>query len=675
MFSRARARRRPYPYDIILTKDGVTSRLLLGTQDKSGTNLVAIKPPDQGNVVPSAFGEDARDPVFGRNSTWETLHLGMGQRVEPQPGVQTGRYRYAVGANCSISGRPVLPGPEITTYDPATTDLTAGTNRFFELGGTLYWTNGRYLKRRDSDGTDTVIQDFGAGNTVKDVAVFHTNAGGGVRYAYIAMGDSINIYRYDGTTITQHASLKALAFAVRGNDLHRALSTNQVSTVDVNSDPWTAGNWAAANQYYIGDKDSPITRLVVTANGVLLVFKTDGVYTVDQAGEDQQYFPFLKFSRRNDNGEAYGNFLNDIYVRYDESFYKLTPDLTISESGPERFGTLDALMQGHITAFAGHSSFHAYAGLYNHSTNVSYLLQYGAHFVDPQTGEAQRIETWHGSLSQPIAGKQITAMFKSTIGAPANHSRMYLGFSDGTVGWFVLPCVPDPTACDQYRYSTTKGYAVLSTWHGGFRRDDKRLLSVTVAGDDLTADQYAEVEYGLDGGSTTLLSGSFDVTPSETISFPDDTLAEAVSLKLNVATTVNNAAPKITTLSLRWRLQLDLQQIYTLLFLAEDYLTARDGTPLRISAARIRAIVKSLITSSASISVILPDETEKLMSFLDIQEHVNAWSPRYRKWADAIQVTAIEDATAGTFGTYSRLRGLSYGDIRALASYGALELL
>ena len=32
---------------------------------------------------------------------------------------------------------------------------------------------------------------------------------------------------------------------------------------------------------------------------------------------------------------------------------------------------LDSLLQGRITAFAGHGSFHAYAGLHNHVENTS----------------------------------------------------------------------------------------------------------------------------------------------------------------------------------------------------------------------------------------------------------------------------------------------------------------
>ncbi len=94
--------------------------------------------------------------------------------------------------------------------------------------------------RRDDDTNATAVQDLGVGKIAKDVAVYAPNSGS-TTYAYIAMGDADNIWRYDRATATQHASLKATALCVRGTDLHRALNTNQVSTVDTNSDPMDGG--------------------------------------------------------------------------------------------------------------------------------------------------------------------------------------------------------------------------------------------------------------------------------------------------------------------------------------------------------------------------------------------------------------------------------------------------
>jgi hypothetical protein len=673
-YKRGRARPRPYPYDLIV--NGL--RVMLLGQDEDDTQMVSIKPPDQTNVVPTDYGEDARSPLWGRNHTTDTLHLGIGQRTAPKNGEANGRYRHAIGADPSVAGRPGMPGPDITTFTPGVLDAANPVNRFFDLGGALYWTNGRYLVRRDSDAASTAVQDLGASKIARDVAVFGPNSGT-TTYAYIAMGDADNIWRYDGSTATQHASLKATSFCVRGTDLHRSLNTNQVSTVDTNSDPWTATNWAPANQYYIGDKSSAITRMVPHGSGssgpggtdFLLIYKTDGIYSINVAGEDQQFFPHMKFAPRTDNGECAGAFLNDQFVRMGETLWRIQPNMEGYPSGPELYGQLDPLLQGRVTAFAGHGSFHAYAGLYNHVDGDSYLMKYGAH-VEQEDGTVGRIAAWHGSISQPFLDKRITALHKSTVGAPTDHARMYMGFSDGTIGWFTLPCVPDPAACDQYRWETEEGYVLLPDWHAGFRGNEKLLLSATVGGEDLDANSYARLAFAADGATTFTDAGSnLDITPRETVSFPGDIAATIVSFKLFVRSVVNTDAPKITSISIRWRLQTDLQQAYTWIIAAHDHLTARDGTRFRYGARRIREQIRSIIASAEVVPVVLMDEENKLMSLVDIQERTG-WDGRAGRWQAGLQVTAVEEATTSVYGTYGRLNPLTYGDLNPL-SYGDLS--
>ena len=640
--------------------------------------MVSVKPPDQTNVVPTDYGEDARSPLWGKNYTWDTLHLGIGQRIDPKGGQNNGRYRYAIGADPSIAGRPGMPGPDIVEFTPSTRDTANPVNRFFDLGGSLYWLNGRYLSRRDSDSTSTVVQDLGATKVARDVAVFGPNSGS-TTYAYIAMGDADNIWRYDGSSATQHASLKATAFCVRGTDIHRALNTNQVSTADTNSDPWTAANWAPANQFYIGDKSSTITRMVPHGSGAsgpggtdfLLIYKTDGVYSINPAGEDQQFFPHMKFAPRADNGETAGAFLNDQFVRMGETLWKIEPNMQGHPSGPELYGQLDPLLQGRITAFAGHSSFHAYAGLYNHVDGDSYLMKFGAH-QEGDDGTVSRVPAWHGSISQPFLGKRITALHKSSVGAPTDHTRLYIGFSDGTIGWFTLPCVPDPAACDQYRWSTTEGYVTLSDWHAGFRGNQKLLLAATMTGEDMGADSFARLGFANDGAAVyTDLAANFDVTPRETVEFPGDQSTTVTSFRLYVRSVVNTVAPKITSLSLRWRLQTELQQAYTWIVAAHDHLIARDGTPFRYGAKRIRDTLRSTLQSAQVVPVVLMDESNKRMSLVDIQERTG-WDGRVGRWMAGVQITAIEEETTTVYGTYGRLDALTYGDLDDM-TYGDLD--
>ena len=54
------------------------------------------------------------------------------------------------------------------------------------------------------------------------------------------------------------------------------------------------------------------------------------------------------------------------------------------------------------------------------------------------------IPAWHGSITR-LRGERITDMLSPGRG-PRRPRRMYLGFSDGTIGWFTLPCVPDPAS-------------------------------------------------------------------------------------------------------------------------------------------------------------------------------------------------------------------------------------
>ena len=97
-------------------------------------------------------------------------------------------------------------------------------------------------------------------------------------------------------------------------------------------------------------------------------------------------------------------------------------------------------------------------------------------------GEAQHIDAWHGSLSDPFPNLAIQALFNSSIGAPAGHTRTYLGFSDGSIGWLVNACQPNPSTCSAYRYVTGDHWVDLPTWHGTFHASVKALHHFSVTG-------------------------------------------------------------------------------------------------------------------------------------------------------------------------------------------------
>lgn len=712
VYRRGRARVRPWPFDATMAGVGV----MLGNKKRGqGPSLTARKPEDQSNVSPSDFGENAQNPVFGKSQTWRTFHLGMGLSVEDEdPTRAEGRYRWAINCDCSVASRIAMKGPHIRTITPATRDSLFGVGKFFDLNGKLYYLNGRYLFRVDDDANCSIVGDFGANTYAHDVAVFASNfyPVGTPHYAYIAVLDAtgvvtppppplpgeepfveppvpdppdqagqfndLKMWRFDGTTLAQHATMTARAFCVIGRNFYRANGRNQVSTVDVDTDPWNAANWRAENQYLIGDRSAPIVSLICNAVGVLVVLKSDGVYSVDEAGEEIRYYPFLRFGQNAGNGLNWGVFLNDVYVRYAESLYRIAADFKIEEVGPNRYGTVDGPVKGRTTAFAGHGNFHAYTGMWDADTDMAFLMKYGSHQPN-ERGEPERIESWHGSLCYPIQNNRITSLYVSGYLAHAGHNRMWVGFREGQVGFFDLPCVPDPAACDHYPFSQDPSWVVLPNWHAGFPSNQKPLRYVAVSGDNLDGDNYATVSYRLDpvspdatlGMPWTPLSGHFDTVPSERIDFPERTQCATGALRLEVTNSSTAKSPLISSLSLRWRLTTDLQQVYDLYVLAEDGLVTRDGTPLRRGAKLVRDHVRRLADSGEVFEVVLADEDIKLVSIYDYGESIS-WFERGRRWVSALRVGVAEDATGNVYGTYGRLRALKYGDLRGM-KYGDLR--
>jgi hypothetical protein len=188
------------------------------------------------------------------------------------------------------------------------------------------------------------------------------------------------------------------------------------------------------------------------------------------------------------------------------------------------------------------------------------------------------------------------------------------------------------------------------------------------------ADSYARLEFAGDGSSTyTDLGANFDVTPRETLEFPGDQAFTVTSFRLHTRSVVNTTAPKVTSLAVRWRLQTELQQVYTWIIAAHDHQFARDGTRIKFGAKRVRDHIRSTISTAQVVPVVLPDETNKTMSLVDIQER-SGWDGRAGRWRAGLQVTAVEESTTSVYGTYGRLDALTYGDLDSL-TYGDLDTL
>lgn len=630
------ARRSPYPYHFKIGNVG----LLLGQPtptrgNQSPAMLVSSKTQDISQVAPPDFSYGGTSPASDREEPYESLVLGMGLKVQEK--WQDGRYASAQCVDLSVW--PWCKGPEITLLTPPSVDATAGVRTFFELGGALYVADGRYINRRDSDATWTMVKDFGAGVAVLNVAVFTSNFDG-VQRAFVALSTGVAQYSSNGTTWTPMATFGALAFAVIGREFWWADDVNRLRKCDTNADPTVEANYTALI-FRAGDKSSIITSLAVSAGGTLLVIKTDGVYTLDGAGEDHVLFPFLRFAADANNGKAWGQFENSVYVAYGRQFLRLQPDLSMENIGPERLVNNDSPVRGRITAFAAVGSMFAYAAILNPDTLSGYLLKFGS-WVSQDQPSPVHVDAWHGSLSVPFANRAIQSLFVSSVGAPTGHTRTYLGFSDGSVGWMVNPCVPNPAACSAYRFHVGDAWVDLPLWHGGYHASRKSIRHATVTG-TLDASNYVTLEYKLDPAVTTwtTLPGQFDEWYLEQISFPIDTATVQAALRVHLHNTANTRSPLVSAFSLGHALRPQRFMQIQVEVLCADGLVRRDGVPLRIGRREIKRVVEAAVDTVGAVTCTLPDETVLDLSFTDYQVS-QAFDEVGRQWRGSLAIKAVQ---------------------------------
>jgi hypothetical protein len=670
-------RRRPFPHDLIFNGLGV----MLGRDKEGGTApLVGRKPADLSRVAPTDFTYSAQSPQEGRIMPIDDFALGYGLSLQRE--WQDRRCQKCIAADTS-AGILGIKGPDIPTVTPDRVDATAGVSGFFELGGDIYALNGRYVFKRTSDlptGWDTLSKDFGEGKAATDAVVLQPN-NGATTYAYVAMGDAEPIYSFEGTNWVQHAEaskLYARKWLLAGRELYRALATNQVSKVDVNSDPFVYANWSADNMWVIGDKLHGITNLGATVEGEVIVAKADGLYTVDTSGNSVDLYPNLKMAPEADGGRAMGSWLNNLYVSYREGCFRLGSNdigrgFVLESIGPEKLAGNNTELRGRITALRGHDAFNLYAGLWNPDTNTSYLMKFGG-WVPTQGGKMERIDSWHGSISVAYEGKKITALHKSTVGAPAGHSRMYIGFSDGTIAWFVLPCTADPSACDEYKFTTTDGRITFPRLTFLFAQEPKALKSISVNGRNLSGSAYARVEYRTNpSAALTVLDGDFDSPMSETVQFPVGTSGTMLDLDLVLKNVTVDETPQITGVGIDHILRRKTKLLYTFLVLADDGLIKRNGTPFRIGADRIKSLVRAAADIAEGVPVILPDEKTLRLFVIDYGESLG-WDERLRQWRAALSVQAMEFEEIDLSGTYNRLALYTYGQLEGF-TYDQLRTL
>lgn len=641
----------PWPFDFRLAGVG----LMGGTAKQSSQSMVSTKAPDMANVAPTDYSYSSADPRIERVQSYRRFLGGFG--LQKQETADDGRYHHCTNALCYADAWS--NGPNIETYTPGTTDATNGVIKGFTIGATEYALVGRYVLKRVSDASWTVEKDFGAAKAGVDVTVFADNATGTPR-AYVAMGTSDFDWHFDGTTWTQFATFQSRAYCGVGRELYRASDTNLVSKVNTNASPIVEANWGAANQFRVGSKDHAITRMVENAVGQIVILKTDRPYSLDGSGQDIAYFGSMRPAPDAYNGKAVALHLNDVWVNYRNGYHRITADWQLIQAGPELQNQADWLAGMRVTAGLGHDNLFLLAAVTDGSDGYLMLLPAGG--------------GWHGSISVKFTGKEIRALWKSTVGAPTGHARLYVGFSDGTLGWTTLPNSFDwslDTAC---AFSTSDGEIYLPDMTGERDADPKPLLGVTVTGPRLDGNRYAQFEFKVAplAAAYTALGVNFDAD-REFGEFADNTSGTIIKPLVRLKNAATTSCPRVASVGLHYRVKPEPRLIHEFWVIADAGLTNHLGTPLLYGAKKIRQHVRTCRDTQGSVELRLPDGASQQVTIIDVLEQT-VWDRRFRQWRAGLKITAAQFKTNVTHGTHARLMNLgTHAALAALGSHARMQ--
>jgi len=634
------AKRDPWPFMLKISGNG----FLLGSPGPGQPALLSSKAEDIASVDPPDFSYANLSPIADREEPYEHLAIGMGMRTQQK--WQDSRYSEAMGVDLSVW--PWCKGPEVLDSTGAGDGEVVD---FFELGASLFAAAGHdILKYTPATNTWTATHSFA--DPIVAAVVFASNFDG-VPRVWVGFGNGIVAqYSSDGTAFTAMASFGALAFIRIAREWWWADNTNVLRKCDTNADPTNEANYTALI-FRVGDMSSPITGLMATAGGVLIIAKTDGLYTLDQAGDDHPLFPFLQFAPNARNGKCRGQFVNDLYFGYGTNLSRIGTDLGMEEIGPERLPDYDGPVRGQVTTFAGVGNMFAYAGLWNPDTSTSYLMKFGAFitqgtFSTYQTianvlANPERIDAWHGSLNDGWAGKYPTRMWNTAIGAPGGHTFTMIGFSDGTVSRLLNPCVFNPLACSTYRFSVGDDWVRLPLWNGTYAASRKTLRSWGVTGPRIDASNYLTLEYKTDPAQTswTDLGYTFDHGTFDRQAFPVGTVAILAQFRVHLHNTDATASPAVSSVSIGHALRPSRIMTFEGDILCADGLVRRDGVMMRKGRLQIRSEVEAAVDDPGAVPVVLPDETNAFLSFVDYKVG-QSFDEVGRQWRGSLHIKAVQ---------------------------------
>jgi hypothetical protein len=683
------SRRRPWPYDAYIG----TQRVMLVPDDDG--QLIGRKTRTLDQSAPVTFEYGSANPFKERTFLWNKLYSGMGQAIAPSAPETPRRYSYATRVDTSIDGY-WMKGPN---FEDHVETVNAGAGEVRQLVKALHGgvetvfavcENGVY--RRTADGSWTASLTAGttpalpAGQFPQQAVRFRGRHAASIDALYLGTATG-NIWQYTGAAWVQAASAEGPGTgALQGECRYVEVVGDELWVagdywvVKVEENPLLRANYAAV--IYIGDQSSKITWLRQIDN-TLFIFKEESIFTVSTSGLDQDLFPTLRGRRSATNGRNAAVWVNQLWIPYGNRTYRLDANGELTPDGLEQLLENTSEIRGEMVAGAGHNTWFFYEVYYNGS-GISYLLKHGTWIDDGSGRNIQFLNSaHHGALAQ-WSKRATCAEIISGVHATGN-DRLYVGFSNGTVEWCVLPKTgPNPESDAACEFTTQDSYVYLPIHHSNFQADNKLYRGVSIFGPHLTNTEWIEVEYRVDITNTAaawVVLDSADpkfTIPGQRKEFPIDSpvYGRAIQFRVKLVKDPSSVvspkqfSPVIDGIAVHEQIRPSISLEYTFNINASSFAVRRNGTVVRQRGSTLKESLLSLMGVAGTTIIQLPDGDLQEMTLVDYQE---GWMPAQKRrdlefviTLQAIQLETITQTQVSSGLTYKTLETFTLGELEAI---------
>lgn len=714
------SKRRPYPYDLYLGE----VRCLL--EPGADGNMVSQKTKTLDATAPVDYTYSSANPYKERAFEWQELYGGFGQGMAPQGGRPPRRYSWAEKVDTSIDGL-WMKGPKFENHDGPVSHLhqevigvapvvpptprppsPAGEVRQYIWamhGGalTLFVICQHGVFRRVTD-DDWVVSlsaaTLGAGVFPQQAMRFkHRGAGTPIDSLYVATSAS-NLWRYDGAAWTMAAAGGGGAAAGPGTGaapgearfIERVQDELWVAgdywVTRATDDPMIRANWSGV--IYIGDQTAKITWLKQIGDS-LIIFKEDGIYTIDTDGLPHELFPTLRGKNTMLNGKNAAVWIDRMWFAYGSQTFTMTADAQLRPDGMEQMLENTSDIHGQWVGGAGHNTWFFYEIYYNVANDTTYLVKHGTWIEENANqatpGVAQFAEAHHGALYD--WDKQATCI-EVVSGIPGSNDRLYVGFLDGTSQWCMLPKnTPNPAEDSACEFTALDSYVYLPTHHAGFRADNKLWHAITALGPRLNNVEWLEVEYRLDISNpsaewTKVLPDEPKFTlPSQRLAFTEDEVQDPVSGKLiefrvkllkdpDFDKSPFHRTPITEGIVVHESIRPAFSREFTFNIKIGSFLPRHDGVADRKRGATLKAEILQRCAQTGPVNVLMPTGEYEALTIVDYKDSaVSRKNRRDHEWLVAIQgiqLGILSDASqiVSSGLTYETLEQYTLGELESI---------